>query len=128
MEFRPVADPACAPDHAERINLTVGKIVEVQKMKSETLTEGKKTCFVVMGFGKKTDFETGRALDLDRTYRNIIKPAVTAAGLECIRADEIKHSGPIEVPMYEQLLNAMRSSPTPPSSSAKTGSRPSPST
>jgi MAP3K TRAFs-binding domain len=84
----------------------VGKIVEVQKMKSETLTEGKKTCFVVMGFGKKTDFETGRALDLDRTYRNIIKPAVTAAGLECIRADEIKHSGPIEVPMYEQLLNA----------------------
>ena len=59
-----------------------------------------------MGFGKKTDFETGRALDLDRTYRNIIKPAVTAAGLECIRADEIKHSGPIDVPMYEQLLNA----------------------
>jgi tetratricopeptide (TPR) repeat protein len=64
------------------------------------------TCFVVMGFGKKTDFETGRTLDLDKTYKNIIKPAVTAAGLQCIRADEIKHSGPIDVPMYEQLLNA----------------------
>ena len=75
-------------------------------MTKGTPTEGKETCFVVMGFGKKTDFETGRALDLDRTYRNIIKPAVIAAGLECIRADEIKHSGPIDVPMYEQLLNA----------------------
>ena len=48
------------------------------------------TCFVVMGFGKKTDFETGRTLDLDKTYRNIIKPAVVAAGLECTRADEIR--------------------------------------
>jgi hypothetical protein len=64
------------------------------------------TCFVVMGFGKKTDFETGRTLDLDKTYRNIIKPAVKAAGLECIRADEIVHSGIIDVPMYKQLLNA----------------------
>jgi hypothetical protein len=64
------------------------------------------TCFVVMGFGKKTDFETGRTLDLDKSYRNIIKPAVEAAGLRCIRADEIIHSGLIDVPMYEQLLNA----------------------
>ena len=65
-----------------------------------------KICFVVMGFGKKTDFETGRTLDLDKSYRNIIKPAVEAAGLRCIRADEIVHSGLIDVPMYEQLLNA----------------------
>jgi hypothetical protein len=64
------------------------------------------TCFVVMGFGKKTDFETGRVLDLDKSYRNMIKPAVEAAGLQCIRADEIVHSGLIDVPMYEQLLNA----------------------
>jgi hypothetical protein len=64
------------------------------------------TCFVVMGFGKKTDFETGRTLDLNMTYNYIIKPAVIAAGLKCIRADEIKHTGPIDVPMYEQLLNA----------------------
>ncbi len=64
------------------------------------------TCFVVMGFGKKTDYRTGRVLDLDKSYRNIIKPAATAAGYECIRADEIQHSGNINVPMYEQLLNA----------------------
>jgi tetratricopeptide repeat protein len=66
----------------------------------------KGTCFVVMGFGKKTDFETGRTLDLDMSYQNMIKPAVEAAGLKCIRADEIVHSGMIDVPMYEQLLNA----------------------
>jgi hypothetical protein len=64
------------------------------------------TCFVVMGFGKKTDFETGRTLDLDKTYRNIIKPAAMAAGLDCKRADEIPHSGVIDVPMYKLLLTA----------------------
>ena len=64
------------------------------------------TCFVVMGFGKKTDYQSGRTLDLDKSYRNLIKPAVQDAGLKCIRADEIKHSGIIDVPMYEQLLKA----------------------
>ncbi len=65
-----------------------------------------KTCFVVMGFGQKTDYPTGRVLDLDKSYRTIIKPAAIAAGLECKRADEIIHSGTIDVPMYEQLLTA----------------------
>ncbi len=59
-----------------------------------------------MGFGKKTDFETGRVLDLDQSYLSLIKPAVEAARLKCIRADEIVHSGLIDVPMYEQLLKA----------------------
>jgi tetratricopeptide (TPR) repeat protein len=63
-------------------------------------------CFVVMGFGKKTDFETGRVLDLNQSYQNLIKPAVEAAGLKCIRADEIVHSGLIDLPMYELLLKA----------------------
>ena len=75
-------------------------------MSSETAGNVKGTCFVVMGFGKKTDFETGRVLDLDSSYQNMIKPAVEAAGLKCIRADEIVHSGLIDVPLYEQLLNA----------------------
>ena len=66
----------------------------------------KKTCFVVMGFGKKTDFQNGRVVDLDKSYKNIIKPAVEDAGLTCIRADDIQHSGIIDVPMYEYLLKA----------------------
>ena len=63
-------------------------------------------CFVVMGFGLKTDYRSGRKLDLDKSYLNLIKPAVQDAGLECVRADEIVHAGIIDVPMYEQLLTA----------------------
>lgn len=65
-----------------------------------------KTCFVVMGFGEKIDLATQRQLDLDKTYRIIIKPAVEKAGLKCVRADDILHSGNIDVLMYELLLSA----------------------
>lgn len=68
------------------------------------------SCFVAMGFGPKTAFYLGkkkpRVLDLDKTYQNIIRPAVTEAGLECVRADEIQHSTLIDLPMYQQLLDA----------------------
>ena len=63
------------------------------------------SCFVVQGFGKKTDFTDGRVLDLDASYA-IIKEAGEGAGLECIRADEIVQSGTIDVPMYKQWLQA----------------------
>ncbi|AOW46882.1 hypothetical protein A4S02_09015 [Acetobacter ascendens] len=63
-------------------------------------------CFVVMGFGKKTDFESGRTIDLDATYEAIIEPAATKHNLRCIRADEIMHSGIIDTPMYEMLLQS----------------------
>jgi tetratricopeptide (TPR) repeat protein len=66
----------------------------------------KKKCFVVMGFGTKTDFQQQKAYDLDKTYRTIIRAAVNDAGLECIRADDVIHSGIIDKPMYELLLNA----------------------
>ncbi len=65
----------------------------------------RKTCFVVQGFGKKTDFQTGRVLDLDKSYA-MIKLAVEAAGLACTRADEIPHSGSIDRVMYERILDA----------------------
>ncbi len=63
-------------------------------------------CFVVMGFGKKTDLATGRELDLDKSYNSIIKPAVLAADYQCIRADEVQQSGMIDVPMYKLLYEA----------------------
>ncbi len=66
----------------------------------------KKKCFVVMGFGKKPDYATGRTLDMDATYEAIIKRAVEDAGLECIRADGIVHAGVIDQPMYEMLYGA----------------------
>jgi hypothetical protein len=72
------------------------------------MSQPQQTCFVVMGFGEKTDFQSQpqRTLDLDKTYRIIIKPAVEQAGLKCIRADDVMHSGVIDLPMYELLLNA----------------------
>jgi hypothetical protein len=75
-------------------------------MNAVTNEVAQKTCFVVMGFGVKTDLQTQRALDLDKTYRIIIKPAVDKAGLKCIRADDVKHSGSIDVVMYDLLLSA----------------------
>ncbi|MFF0952168.1 TRAFs-binding domain-containing protein [Rhizobium leguminosarum] len=63
-------------------------------------------CFVVMGFGKKTDYESGRTLDLDATFDAIIKPAAERAGLRPIRAVDIKGSGVIDVSMYDLLLRA----------------------
>ena len=67
--------------------------------------EGKKICFVVQGFGEKTDFTTGKKFNLDNSYQ-VIKEAVEGAGLQCMRADEIVHSGIIDTPMYERILRA----------------------
>ncbi|XFT03590.1 tetratricopeptide repeat protein (plasmid) [Klebsiella variicola subsp. variicola] len=63
-------------------------------------------CFVVMGFGKKTDFRSGKLLNLDATYNEIIKPAAEELSIKCIRADEIMQSGIIDVEMYKLLLSA----------------------
>ncbi|HWE35929.1 MAG TPA: TRAFs-binding domain-containing protein [Isosphaeraceae bacterium] len=70
------------------------------------MADGKRRCFVVMGFGTKTDLATGRKIDLDKSYSYLIKPVVERQGLVCVRADEITHSGTIDVPMYEELLTA----------------------
>jgi len=66
----------------------------------------KKLCFVIMGFGKKTDPSTGVTIDLDQTYKNIIQPAVCLAGFECVRADEVQDSGLIDKSMYMLLMHA----------------------
>lgn len=73
---------------------------------TEASSNGHRRCFVVMGFGTKTDYATGRKLDLNKSYRLLIKPVVEEKGLVCIRADEIRHSGSIDVPMYKELLKA----------------------
>ena len=58
------------------------------------------------GVRNKTDYTKPKTFNLDKTYRNIISPRPWPAGLECVRADEIVHSGNINVPMYERLLKA----------------------
>ncbi len=66
----------------------------------------KKICFVIMGFGKKKDPDTNRTIDLDATYKKIIRPAIEFSGCKCIRADEIIESGIIDRSMYALLYYA----------------------
>lgn len=65
-----------------------------------------KLCFVIMGFGKKKDPDTNRTIDLDATYKKIIRPAVEACNCRCVRADEITESGIIDRSMYALLYHA----------------------
>ncbi len=60
-------------------------------------------CFVLMPFGKK-DAGGGLAIDFDKVYENLIKPAVINAGLEPLRADEEDSGGIIHKPMFERLV------------------------
>lgn len=66
----------------------------------------KKTCFVITGFGRKTDFQTGMAFDLEKTYQQLIKPAFEELGFECFRTVELKYSGSIDTEMYNYILKA----------------------
>lgn len=65
-----------------------------------------KICFVIMGYGKKTDPTLGKTYDLDLTYNTIIKPAVVNAGFECVRGDEVLESGIIDKSMYALLIHS----------------------
>jgi tetratricopeptide (TPR) repeat protein len=61
-------------------------------------------CFVLMPFDKKVDPSTGRPVDFDAVYRDLIAPAVVAAGMEVVRADEEVVGGVIHKAMYERLI------------------------
>lgn len=65
-----------------------------------------KTCFVIIGFGKKMDYATGREIDLDKTFEYIIKPVFEDLNFLCFRASDIKHSGIIDSHMYDNILKA----------------------
>lgn len=60
-------------------------------------------CFVLMPFGKKPT-PAGTLVDFDAVYRDLIAPAIQAAGLESLRADEEMTGGIIHKPMYERLI------------------------
>ncbi|MBF0337926.1 MAG: DUF4071 domain-containing protein [Nitrospirae bacterium] len=72
-------------------------------------------CFVLMPFGKKRknptdtysliDFDTsGRLIDFDAVYNDMISAAIKDAGMEPLRADEEKVGGIIHKAMYERLI------------------------
>ena len=66
----------------------------------------RKTCFVDMPFGRKTDARSGVEIDFDQVYEAGIRPAVEGAGLECIRGDREITGGLIHTAMFARLLVA----------------------
>ena len=72
----------------------------------ETKTKDELTCFVVIGFGTKTDYATGRSLNLDLTYEKLIKPAFDKVGIRCFRAIDVNVTGSIDKLMYQWIFQA----------------------
>lgn len=60
-------------------------------------------CFVLMPFGKKT-IASGTAINFEAVYQELIAPAIEAAGMEALRADEEVTGGVIHKPMFERLI------------------------
>jgi tetratricopeptide (TPR) repeat protein len=60
-------------------------------------------CFVLMPFGRKSD-GMGTTIDFDAVYDELMKPAIRAAELEPIRADEEMTGGIVHKPMFERLI------------------------
>ena len=61
--------------------------------------------FVVMPFGKKKGAD-GSPYDFNAIYKELIKPALKAAGFQPFRADEETASGDILTDMFQELLLA----------------------
>lgn len=60
-------------------------------------------CFVLMPFGRKSG-PSGGTIDFDAVWKDLIEPAVRAAGLDPIRADEEEAGGIIHKAMFERLI------------------------
>jgi hypothetical protein len=59
-------------------------------------------CFVIMPFGRKPD-ASGREIDFDVIYKDIIEPAIHDVGFDSVRADEEVNAGIIHKAMFERL-------------------------
>lgn len=70
------------------------------------MTDRQLTCFVVTGFGRKTDYPTGRVLNLDQTFRQLVQPACDRAGINAFRAIDANLTGQIDAVMYRWIFEA----------------------
>jgi len=64
------------------------------------------TCFVIIGYGRKTDPATGRTLDLDKTFEQLIQPACDEVGLNAFRAIDANLTGSIDELMHRWIGQA----------------------
>ena len=64
------------------------------------------TCFVVTGFGEKTDYATGRVLNLDLTFEALVRPACDSVNVNAFRAIDANLTGSIDAVMYHWIYAA----------------------
>lgn len=64
-----------------------------------------KTCFVITGYGVKRDYINNRDIDLDKTFKHIVKPVFDELGYECKRSCDYP-PGMIDTIMYKGIYNA----------------------
>jgi tetratricopeptide (TPR) repeat protein len=76
-----------------------------EKIPTSLHPENRPHAFVIMPFGKKKGGD-GSVYDFNAIYRQLIKPALEAAGFESFRADEETSSGDILTDMFQELLLA----------------------
>ncbi len=63
------------------------------------------TCFVITGYGIKKDYINNRDIDLDKSFKHIIKPVFEGLGYECKRSCDYP-PGMIDTIMYKGIYNA----------------------
>jgi O-acetyl-ADP-ribose deacetylase (regulator of RNase III) len=93
--------PPSSPIAALIASPTGTKVAETVNVKN------RKTCFVIMPFGSdRIHPGTGQRIDFDAVYRDLIEPAATEAGLNCIRSDKVSESGLIHHDMINRIMRA----------------------
>ncbi len=73
---------------------------------AKTSAQRQLTCFVVTGFGNKTDYSTGRVLNLDKTFEQLIRPACDKVNVNSFRAIDANITGSIDSIMYRWIYEA----------------------
>ena len=106
---RPVADrPARPRPGADR---AAGRILADEVLAAKSLHSGRRgheggdeaALFRADAVRPKSQ-GSGRMVDFDAVYEQILAPAVEAAGMEVIRADQEQIGGTIHKPMFERLM------------------------
>jgi hypothetical protein len=87
------------------VTITAGMSADrMQETSSETSTSTHRA-FIIMPFGEKKAAD-GTVIDFDAVYRELLAPAITAAGLGPHRADANRRGGSIHLDMFQDLLLA----------------------
>lgn len=77
--------------------------VEIKMTEKEAESKVKQQCFVIMPIGDHPSHEKGHFFKI---YRDLIKPAIEAAGFEAYRADEGGGSQNIQIDIIKKIIEA----------------------